>query len=379
MKSPLRRWSVLVLLLPVVWLVSCTVPTARPEATRHPMGQSKLLAAEERLELQDWGLKVLWPQNLGQLTASRPLRDIFSAGKFVVVEADKGEIHCINSGSGVWKATAILRDSLERPPTAFGDRLYLVVDDQLFTFDTASDQLSAGIDPGFPLSTAPLTYKDKIVLVGTNGFLALLPMAGGEQRWLASLGGPIFEQPVFDGDVLYASSPVGNMVLAWGFSKDHWLWQWSPREPARVSSGVGVAGGLAYVGDELGFIHALKTDTGEEAWKMMLAAPVVGKVTVAGTKVLVLTNKPSMVCLSAADRGQALWHCDGVVKVLTVGKQVAYVLKDNHSVAAVNLETGKENWSDPLPAHCKIAGDANAPAFYIATPQGSIQAFKELD
>jgi outer membrane protein assembly factor BamB len=379
MKIALRRWSAFVPLLPVVLLASCTIPVAPPEALAPPMGHSKLLSAQDRLELQDWGLKFLWRHDLGQLSASRPLKDIFSCGKFVVVEADKGEIHCINSGTGVWKATAVLRDSLERPPTAFGDRLYLVVNDELFTFETASDRLSAGHDPGFPLSTAPLTYKDKVVLVGTNGFLSLLPLAGGEPRWLVSLDGAIFEQPVLDGDVLYASSSVGNMVLAWDLGKDHEMWQWSPRAPSRISSGVGVEGGSVYVGDNLGFIHALKAGTGEESWKVMLEAPVVGKITVAGSKVLVLTDKPSLVCLSAADQRQLLWHYDGVVRVLTIGKQVAYVLKDNHSVAAVNLDTGKEMWSDPLGPNCKVAGDAYVPAFYIATSQGSIVAFKELD
>ncbi len=379
MKILPRRWSALALLPSVLLLSSCTVPARSTQAP--PAGPpSRLLSAaqsQDYLELQDWHLKRLWAQDLGQLTASRPLAEVFSAGKYVVVEADKGEIHCIDAATGVWKATAVLSDNLERAPRAVDDKLYLIVRDDVFTFDAATGKLGEGCDPQFALSTAPLVYKDDLILVGTNGFLALLPMAGGQVKWLASLGGPIFVQPVLAGDALYATSSDSDVVLAWDLAKGRELWRWRPSPPAYVSSGAAVQGQTIYVGDNLGFIHALNAADGQQTWKMMLEAPIEGRLTNAGPRTLILTNKPSLVCLG--DQRQVQWHCDGVKQVLTMGKQTVYVLKDDRTIAAVNLDTGKEAWADTLPPDCKIAGDSAAPVFYIGTAGGAIYAFQELD
>ncbi len=380
MKILPRRWSAFALLLPVLLLSSCTLP-AHPKQAQPAAPPSRLLSAaqsQDYMELQDWHLKRLWAQDLGQLTASRPLVEIFSAGKYVVVEADKGEIHCIDAATGVWKATAVLGDNLERAPRAVDDKLYLIVRDDVFAFDAATGKLGEGYDPQFAMSTAPLVYKEDLILVGTNGFLALLPMAGGQVKWLASLGGPIFVQPVLVGDALYATSSDSDVALAWDLAKGRELWRWRPSRPAYVSSGVTVQGQSIYVGDSLGFIHALKDTDGQEIWKMMLEAPIEGRLTNAGPLTLILTNKPSLVCLDGKKR-QVLWHCDGVKQVLTMGKQAIYVLKDEHTIAAVDLETGKETWSDTLPPDAKIAGDSAASVLYIGTSGGSIYAFKELD
>ena len=380
MKTVPRRWLVAASVLPAMLLASCTVPTGPSPAPAPEPAPSKLSPANHVFDLEREGLKLLWAQELGQLTANRSLRDIYAAGDFVVVEADQGELHCIDARTGVWKAMAVLRNGLDRPPTAFGGRLYLVTESYLFSLDTNSGALSKPYNPGFPLAAAPLLYKDSLILAGTNGYLAVLRIADLWQQWLASLNAPVFDQPVVVEPRLYASGR-GRSVLAWDLSPgiNLELWRWTPLLPARISSGVAVYQDRLYVGDNRGFLYSLPTDGGEPTWKSMFEGPIVGRPLVVGSKLLFLTEKPSLVCIEAGGERQSLWHYSGAKEVLTVGKSAAYVLNEDHSVAAVALDTGKELWRDPLPADCKIAGSAGRPAFYIANPQGSVIAVQELD
>ncbi|MHC5033436.1 MAG: outer membrane protein assembly factor BamB family protein, partial [Planctomycetota bacterium] len=134
-----------------------------------------------------------------------------------------------------------------------------------------------------------------------------------------------------------------------------------------------------YVGDSRGIVYSLKTDYGQQTWQRMVGAPVTGKLAVVESKLLVFTNKPNVVCLEAGEGRQELWQYAGAKELLAVGKEVVYLLTDDHSVAAVSIETGEERWRDPLPPDCKVVGDPRRPVLYLANSGGSIVALAELD
>lgn len=372
MKIILRRCCYLVLLLAPVLLASCAVSAPRAEA---PV--SKLSPENVFFDVEQEGLKVLWRQELGQRTDS-DLRNIYCSGRMVVVEAEGGEIHCLDSSNGTWKATKVLNDNLMRAPTAMGHVLFLIVRNSLHRFDTVAGSLSKAFDPGFAVFTAPQVYRDSLILAGGNGHLRRLPLGGTGNAWTVSIEGPIFEQPVIADGRLFAAGSH-DKVIALQVDDGLVLWRWTPRLPSRLTSGVAVLGDRLFVGDNRGFIYSLRAEHGLVTWKTMVEGPIVGKPEIVGTQLLVFTGKPSLISLDAGGDLRMLWSHDGATELLTTSETVAYVLNEDHSVAALCLETGAEMWRHPLPPDCKITGDAARPALYIAGSNGAIVAFGELD
>jgi outer membrane protein assembly factor BamB len=378
MMRVLHRCLVFATLLAAVLAVSCITSTDRQADTAARARPSKLSPANATFDLEAEGMKRLWPQELGQLSSNRRLKNIYSAGALVVVEAAEGEIHCLEASSGVWKSTAVLEGPLSMPPAAMGDTLFLAVGSTLFTYDVGKDQLSRGYNPQFPLFVAPLLRGNELILAGGNGHLATLTLVGEKQTFLASLNGPIFERPVISAGRLYASA-TGDKAIAWDLDRGLELWRWGPQRPSEITTGVAVIGDRVYVGDNRGFLYSLDAEHGAETWKAMFEAPLVGRPEVVGSKLVVFTDKPSMVCLDGGGERQELWRLEGGCKLLTVGKRAFYALTQDHCVVAIQPDSGKELWRQPLPEDCCIVGDAARPVLYIADTAGSIVALAELD
>ncbi|KPK65804.1 MAG: hypothetical protein AMK73_01950 [Planctomycetes bacterium SM23_32] len=381
MRGPLRTWAAFVPFLAVVLAVSCTVPAAPRESAARAGGgpraaTSKLSPANASFDLEKEGLKLLWPQELGQLTSNRRLRDIYSVEDLVVIEAGDGEVHCLDASTGIWKGTVVLTGALDRPPARLGSQVLFVVHNFIFAYDLATDSLSKPYNPLVALSQAPVVQHGDVFLLGGNGHVVKV-LRDGSQELLVSLDAPIREEPVFAGGRLYASA-WGDQVVALEPGSGSELWRWEPGRPSELTSGVAVSGETVFVGDDRGFVYALGTSAAEPLGKIMLGAPVVGRPRVVGPNLLVLTSKPSLVCMATADRG-ILWRYEGAEQLLTVGSRAAYVLTAGRSVAAVALEDGKELWSEPLPRGCKVKGDPDRPVLYLADTAGSIAALAELD
>ncbi|MCK4283025.1 MAG: PQQ-binding-like beta-propeller repeat protein [Candidatus Brocadiae bacterium] len=371
MKIVLRKCCWRMLLLAPLILASC----AAPAPASKPI--SKLSPENALFDLEQEGLKLLWRQELGKRTDA-PLRDIYCTGNIVVVEAEGGELHCLKSSDGTWKATRLLGDRLTRAPKAQGQRLYLVIKNNLYIFDTASGGLSGAYRPGFAIFTPPQVYGDSLILAGGNGHLRRMMLDAPRKGWLTSLEGPILEEPVIAEDRVFAAACY-DKVIAVQAEDGLVLWKWKPREPSRISSGVAVLGHRLFVGDDRGFIYSLRADYGEPTWKMMAGASIVGRPRVVGTDVLVFTARPSLISIAAGGDMQTLWECEGATELVAAGETTAYVLTEDHSVVALCLETGKEMWRHPLPVDCEITGDPTRAAFYIVNSKGSIVALGELD
>ncbi|MHC4479465.1 MAG: outer membrane protein assembly factor BamB family protein [Planctomycetota bacterium] len=380
MKIATRSRRALIALVVAALLASCAAPSPPTEGGAARVGprSSKLSPSNAIFDVEPLGLKVLWSEELGQLSSNRQLRNVYAVENMVVIEAEKGEVHCLDSTTGIWQATTVLRDVLTRPPAAMGTTLFFITDNSLYAFDTAADTLSRPHHPGFAVFTRPLVFRDSLVLAGGSGELALLALPGEKQTWLASLGAPIFQQPVIDAARLYASA-AGDTVIAVDLEEQRELWRWRPQEPSEISSGVAISGSRVFVGDNRGLLYSLQAEFGEPIWQSMLEAPVVGKPQIVGSRLLAFTNKPSVVCLEAASERKKLWQYDGAEQLLAASEEVAYLLTHDHSVAALSLESGQELWREPLPHDARVAGEPTRPAFFIADTGGSIVALAALD
>jgi hypothetical protein len=382
MRIALRRWTALLPLLAAVLSASCTAGRAPESAAARPPSvqteaASRLAPSNATFDLEQQGLKLLWPQELGQLTDNRRLRDIYVAGETVVVEAAGGEVHCLDSSTGVWKGTAVLVDALELPPAALGAQTLFVVHNSVYAFDMAADRLAEPYHPGFALSQPPAVRQGDVFLLGANGHVVKV-LEDGDRELLASLDAPFVAPPVFEGERLYASAS-GDQVIALDLSTGEPLWLWEPNRPSQLTSGVAVRGGLVFVGDDRGFLYGLNAEHAGQAWKTMFEAPVVGEPRLAGSRLLVPISKPAIVCVETEGQKAVVWRYEGASEVLTVGAETAYLLAGGPSVVAVALEDGEELWRERLPANCKVKGDPARPVLYVANTDGSIIAVAELD
>ncbi len=373
MRAVLRMSWYPILLPALLSLVSCAAP---PAPTEPASPASKLSPENAFFDLEAEGLKLLWRQELGQLS-DRQLRDIYCAGPIIVVEAEGGEIHCLRAEDGVWRSTKVLRDSLDRAPVFMGQGLVLVVKNALYRFDAATGSLSEPFHPGFALSTSPLVYEDSLILAGANGDLERVSLETGDERWTESLEGWIAQEPVVGDGLLFAAAE-GDKAIALKASDGLELWKWQPTKPSRLRSGVAVLGGRVFLGDDRGLIYSLSADTGAVDRKGMAEASIVGRPQVVGTELLVLTAKPGLVSLDAGADLRTLWQCEGPVRILAAGDAVVYVLNADDSVAALSRGTGERLWCHALPPDCRIVGDASRPVLYIANSAGSIIALGEL-
>ncbi len=383
MRVPLRRWSALASLAPVLMLASCAwMPCHRassPETAEGSpeMAASRLAPTNASFELDDMGLKHLWSQELGQLGSSHQVREITATGQYLVVEAEGGEVHCFDAAWGDQKAVTFLRDSLRQPPTANGGTLFLAVGQNVHSYDVAADRLSDPHRPGFSISTPMLVHEQQLLMAASDGRLASMTVGGKVQFLLTSVEGAIVAPLVLEGTTVYAVGN-GDQVVVWDLAGNRALGYWRPPAPGRLSSGLALHRNSIYVGDSLGYVYALGAQLPQTTWKMLVEAPVVGQPKVAGDRLLVLTNKPSVSCIDLAAGRELTWSLDGVVSVVATSAEFAYVLTADNVLMAVSLETGEPAWADPLPADCIVTGDAAEPAFYIANAQGSIVGLAEF-
>jgi len=374
MKLALRRCCLLALPIAALMLVSCATPWA-PEAP--PSLTFKLSPANDVFDLEAEGLKTLWQQELGQI-AGRQLEDISCTGRFVVVQATDGEIHCFDAVKGTWEADHFFQHEIVRDPAQMGSVVVLVAGDTVYGLDTTTGKIGEGYNPPFAVSATPVPYGEGLILAGANGHLERVPVVGAYEIWRTSIEGPIFETPVVDNGRLFAAGD-GDKVVALDPETGVEAWRWMPEKPSVISSGVAVYGEVVHVGDTRGFVYALNREVGAPEGSKMLDAPLVGQPQIIGGRLMVLTTKPALVCLTPGAVMDRLWEYAGVTRVLSAGERTVYVLNADHSVAAVSLETGEEIWRQPLPPDCMVAGDPSRPAFYVANAQGSIAAFAELE
>lgn len=378
MEAPSRRLLICApLLMALVTLTACRM--ARPaESPGEPAARSSLSPANELLDLDEEELKVVWRQELGQSTRA-PISHIWSAGDWVVVEAGEGQLHLYDDTTGQWKTGEALLRSIDRRPVAWGDRLILAGGNKILSFEIATGRADTVYSPEFAVFTAPLIFRGDLLLAGGDGTLVRARLNADAPEWARTLQGPILEQPVLMNGTLFASAHA-DVVAALDAENGQEQWSWKPPWPAKISSGVAVADGRLYAGDNLGRLYMLQANTGQVRWRKTLSASVVSRPVVAGGRLLVFTNKPRVVCLDAeSGESGTLWTYEDAVELIAVGKGRLYLLNADNSVAAVSLEDGAELWRDPLPADCMVAGDEARAAFYIANSKGSIVAVQELE
>jgi outer membrane protein assembly factor BamB len=361
--------SIPLAVLVAAFLAAAMLPTSASEP------QSRLSPDNDIFDVVPLGLKFLWRAELGRV-ADKRIEAVYAAGQLVVAETPEGQTHVLDAETGRWKMAKNFRRGLDRPPGSSAQTLFLVSRNYVFSLDVAANSMTDGYSPGFVVSTAPIGYGSNALLAGGNGHLALVAPATGDNIWTVSLNGPIWEKPVLEDDRLFAAARDAGCVDVLTGQE---LWRWEPQPPARLTTGVAVDDNLLCVGDNRGTMYALDNRFGGLRWTKALDAIPIGTPVVADGYLLVPTARPSVIAVRIADDPQISWTHEGAKTVLTVGDHKAYLLNEDNSIAAIDVQKGAELWRDPLPADCLVAGDAERPVLYVADEDGSVAAFQELD
>ncbi len=124
---------------------------------------------------------------------------------------------------------------------------------------------------------------------------------------------------------------------------------WSYQTGGPVISGAAVAGGIAYIGSDDGYVYAFEAASGRLIKRIPAGGAVSAPVTVAGARLLAGSADGAVRAWSIPDGGR-LWHrqTGGPVRSQpTMAGGVVYAGSDDHNVYALHAGTGRPIWHHP--------------------------------
>ena len=229
---------------------------------------------------------------------------------------------------------------------------------------------SAKVDPalaGVAVVLPPATENADWAQAGgtankSYGNLALA--AAPSSIWTARIAGSTTKQrlaaaPVIGGGLMFVMDTVG-VVHAFDAKTGVERWQKSFQIKGDGASsiyggGASVADDRVYITTGVGEVAALNTATGEQLWKVKPAGPLRGSPTIAFGSVFVMTQANQIVALNAAD-GTQVWNAaasvgqTGVFGVAApaAGQGTIIAGYSTGELIAYRYENGRELWTDAL-------------------------------
>ncbi|MFJ2198848.1 PQQ-binding-like beta-propeller repeat protein [Streptomyces violaceusniger] len=225
--------------------------------------------------------------------------------------------------------------------------------DHMYALDADSGEEVWKVEDGGVHAT-PTKVGDTIY-VTYGAFLAALKSDTGEVIWKKKYDGSLRQgATVADGVVYPVSGAEGDALYAVDARTGDDLWRFNAGSD--IASSPAVADGTVYVGTKDGTLHAVDSDSGQEAWKRAfdgkLWDPAVANG--AGDPIVadgvVYFENDGYVCAFAADTGKPLWrHKPGLADVELVsvaGGTVQFTDGEDGSRAlyALDADTGKRLW-----------------------------------
>jgi outer membrane protein assembly factor BamB/tetratricopeptide (TPR) repeat protein len=187
-----------------------------------------------------------------------------------------------------------------------------------------------------------------LVLVATRGglFRAFSREDGAEKFQLKTdhLSG-ISSGILVEGGSAYFGGNDGE-AFAVDIAKQAFRWRKKTEGPASATP-VAASGGIVVFADKDGHVYGLRADTGDQAWRAELGAPLSGELLAAGSLVLAGTSDNRLVALRTADGTQA-WFAKlpGPPVTLAVdGAGGAFVATEASTLSRLKLADGSESWS----------------------------------
>jgi len=368
-------------ILAALTLSGCEMPRPRQAAgpTRARPVSRVLDPADINLALEPEGLTVWWRHDLGQLAEGASLRKLYLVGDRLVAEMRDAKLLYFDAATGEWTGSTRLKSLLMAPPAASKGLLYVPSARNLLLVDSRTGMVSKRLLARLPVSCRPLPFADFLILGGGNGQLRCMDTLDGSQQWLLSADGAIVEPPVFSGGMGYVAGYKGR-VVAFALRSGVKAWDWRPPAPSKLTSGLSMAHGLLFVGDNRGFVYCLPLEHPIVLWSYPVGGPVFGPPAPFDGRLLVFTFKGDALCLRLGDEPELLWRHPDACKLIARGRRGLYLLTRGRAIACVDPDTGREKWRLPLAEDVVVVSDPARGVFYLGGRRsGAIAAIRELD
>ena len=178
----------------------------------------------------------------------------------------------------------------------------------------------------------------QLVLIGALLLLAAAIVIGAAAAFLLRPPPAADGWPGFRGDAARngtsVQGPIGNPVVAWEF-----------KAGAGIRRNLSVAGDLVLAPTDDGILHAIRIDSGSEAWRFTAAEPMRGPFATDG-RVYVADGAGLIHALGLSD-GTSIWTATEAIEsqsdITVVGSHL-YVGTGDGRLVAIDTSTGAEAW-----------------------------------
>ena len=270
-------------------------------------------------------------------------------GKTILVGSHSGKLHALDAGTGkpVWRTN--LGDSPVRTPVVAGDRVLVSTRGGLLMSLNGSDGKERWRREISSVPRRPVTSGDLVLIGDRTENLRAFDLKTGKPRWSFTGEGPLGPPRVHAGRC-YVSCKGGKI-----YSLD----LKTGKKVRTFQAGRGVrtmalSDRILYVREIDGKIKALRIDDGREVWSIEMVKDPGSAMLVHQNTLLVGVGK-YLVALDTEDGDKRWWflaeaddkslnHPIEVVAQPLVHDGVVYVGGDDHTLYAVDLESGKKLW-----------------------------------
>ena len=260
-----------------------------------------------------------------------------------------------------------------------GENLYLLSGGRLLEIDPDTGLIRRRLSPRVGVTSPPVAYPPGLLLGTGDGRVLRFDLQTQLRRKLVSAVAAVSTRPVLDAHNVYVVGYKGKVLAVSGGEEEGLvLWEWRPREPSQLISGLSFADGRLYVGDNRGYVYCLTAGEGVVLWYYPTGGPISAAPDPVRGRLLVFPYKSEALCLGVGAEPTLLWSHPDAERLIATGERGVYLLTRDNSVAHVLLDTGEEEWRLRLPEHGGVTSDPSQPTFYVYMPSGAIMAVQEL-
>ena len=328
----------------------------------------------DRMELDKLGLYLVWSTPIAEMQVNNlwSSRDMLLLGTKDTGTKDYKLISLnLHNGFARWQY-GVLRPLDSRP----------TVDDEIVWASSASTIYSIDADMGSTRWKTPVGFSiaSPIFTINERQYIgshdhAVYAVIGKERvpDWKFSTFAPITAMPVVSESTLFAGSEDGKLY-AFNFTKRENLWQ--VKTTGAITADLVQDDKNLYFGSEGFDFYCVSKGTGGVVWKFPAQGPIRSAAWLVGDKtILVRADDSALFCLDKAT-GTEKWRDSDAVKPVALGRFL-YLATNNKTIKAVDIETGKAAWEEPVPQFDFIAENVTTDAIGLCTKDGQVFLLQE--
>jgi len=325
--------------------------------------------------LEKAGLSVAWQRSLNCGKVAR----VYMTEHRLFVESARATLNCVDLDTGWVRWTVDLRHPLMFPPFEMAGASAYPQRSHVFVVNDKDETKNHTLRLPNLMPSAPLAYR-KGFLVGcsTDDRLFKVDVHAGRSPWPLGRGqhlNSVLHRPVLSqGNIIYTSEDDGGTLHC--ADEGTGLEVWSRVQGCGLTRPV-LVGGTVLLGTSNGFLIAYDAKTGKVRWEFVSAKSLLDAPQVAGQTVFQPCRRYGIYAIDMKT-GKEKWWADGdQVRLLAMGKRLAYLGFNEKTIIAVDAEKGEPRWQLVPEAYTIFTTNTRSSMVYLASPTGDLIALKE--